>query len=197
MTAAITGLILSGGLGSRMGGVDKGLQPFRDEPMVAHVVRRLRPQVASLLINANQTIERYADFGFPVVSDDIAGYAGPLAGMHAGLAICETPLLATAPCDSPFLPDDLVRRLHEALDRADADLAVPVVDGRAHPVFCLMRRHLLPGLTQFLAHGDRKVGLWHASLKLAKVPFDDQPDAFANINTLDELSALSRQPDAS
>lgn len=191
MNDAVTGLILAGGLGRRMGGVDKGLQPFRGEPMVVQVIRRLQPQVQAIVLNANQNTDRYALFGHPVVRDEIAGFAGPLAGIHAGLRACTTPLLATGPCDSPFMPEDLVERLHAALDSAQADIAVAEAAGRSHPVFSLMRLHVLPGLTQFLESGDRKVGLWHSTLKRVKVPFDDQPDAFANINTLDELTALS------
>ncbi|WP_374339712.1 molybdenum cofactor guanylyltransferase MobA [Methyloversatilis sp.] len=193
----ITGLVLAGGLGRRMGGVDKGLQDFRGEAMVAHAIRRLAPQVDALIINANQNIERYAAFGHPVVADAIAGYAGPLAGLHAGLSACTTPLLVTCPCDSPFLPLDLVARLRAALAREGADLAVAITGDQPHPVFSLVRAHALPGLTQFLEGGGRKVDLWYSALKVVEVPFDDNPDAFANINTLTELASLEARPDAS
>ncbi|MDP3874135.1 molybdenum cofactor guanylyltransferase MobA [Methyloversatilis sp.] len=195
MSAGITGLVLAGGLGRRMGGIDKGLQEFRGEPMVAQVIRRFAPQVDALIVNANQNIERYAAFGHPVVPDVITGYAGPLAGLHAGLNACRTPLLVTSPCDSPFLPLDLVARLHEALEREGADLAVARTGEQSHPVFSLVRRHVLPGLTDFLDGGGRKVDLWYSALKVVEVSFDDQPDAFANINTLNELAALAVRPD--
>ncbi|MBL8474989.1 MAG: molybdenum cofactor guanylyltransferase [Methyloversatilis sp.] len=195
MSAGITGLVLAGGLGRRMGGIDKGLQAFRGEPMVAQVIRRFAPQVDALIVNANQNIERYAAFGHPVVPDVITGYAGPLAGLHAGLHACRTPLLVTSPCDSPFLPLDLVARLHEALERDGADLAVARTGAQSHPVFSLVRRHVLPGLTDFLDGGGRKVDLWYSALKVVEVSFDDQPDAFANINTLNELAALAVRPD--
>ena len=195
MNAGITGLVLAGGLGRRMGGIDKGLQAFRGEPMVAQVIRRIAPQVDALIVNANQNIERYAAFGHPVVPDVITGYAGPLAGLHAGLHACRTPLLVTSPCDSPFLPLDLVARLHEALEREGADLAVARTGEQSHPVFSLVRRHVLPGLTDFLDGGGRKVDLWYSALKVVEVSFDDQPDAFANINTLNELAALAVRPD--
>lgn len=195
MSAGITGLVLAGGLGRRMGGIDKGLQEFRGEPMVAQVIRRFAPQVDALIVNANQNIERYAEFGHPVVPDVITGYAGPLAGLHAGLNACRTPLLVTSPCDSPFLPLDLVARLHEALEREGADLAVARTGEQSHPVFSLVRRHVLPGLTDFLDGGGRKVDLWYSALKVVEVSFDDQPDAFANINTLNELAALAVRPD--
>ena len=195
MSAGITGLVLAGGLGRRMGGIDKGLQAFRGEPMVAQVIRRFAPQVDALIVNANQNIERYAAFGHPVVPDVITGYAGPLAGLHAGLHACRTPLLVTSPCDSPFLPLDLVARLHEALERDGADLAVARTGAQSHPVFSLVHRHVLPGLTDFLDGGGRKVDLWYSALKVVEVSFDDQPDAFANINTLNELAALAVRPD--
>lgn len=195
MKEGITGLVLAGGLGRRMGGIDKGLQAFRGEPMVAQVIRRFAPQVDALIVNANQNVERYAAFGHPVVPDVITGYAGPLAGLHAGLNACRTPLLVTSPCDSPFLPLDLVARLRDALEREAADLAVARTGEQSHPVFSLVHRHVLPGLTDFLDGGGRKVDLWYSALKVVEVSFDDQPDAFANINTLNELAALSVRPD--
>ncbi|MDP3453869.1 molybdenum cofactor guanylyltransferase MobA [Methyloversatilis sp.] len=195
MKEAITGLVLAGGLGRRMGGIDKGLQDFRGRPMVSHVIERLAPQVDALIVNANQNSERYAAFGYPVIPDAIAGYAGPLAGMHAGLNACRTPLLVTSPCDSPFLPADLVARLGEALEREGADLAVARTGEQSHPVFSLVHRHVLPGLTDFLDGGGRKVDLWYSALKVVEVSFDDQPDAFVNINTLNELAALTARPD--
>ncbi|MFN3984633.1 MAG: molybdenum cofactor guanylyltransferase MobA [Rhodocyclaceae bacterium] len=185
--APITGVILAGGQGSRMGGVDKGLVPLRGRPMVDWVIERLRPQVDALLINANQNTERYAAFGHPVFPDDIAGFAGPLAGLHAALARATTPLVATAPCDSPFLPTDLVSRLHAALIADDAQLAVAHTFAQAHPVFCLCRRDVLPHLADFLAGGGRKIDRWYASLRVVAVQFDDQEEAFRNINTRDEL----------
>ena len=185
----ITGLILAGGLGRRMGGRDKGLQPFRGKPMAAWAIERLAPQVDALLINANQNLEAYAAFGYPVVPDRIAGFAGPLAGLHTGLLACETPLLVTAPCDSPFLPEDLVARLHDALEAAGANLAVAKTGEQPHPVFSLVRREVLDGLTAFLEAGGRKVDAWYAALKVAEVPFPDER-AFANINTLEELNEL-------
>ncbi|MDP3538510.1 MAG: molybdenum cofactor guanylyltransferase MobA [Azonexus sp.] len=185
--AAITGVILAGGLGRRMGGVDKGLQLLNGQPMVAHVAARLAPQVDELLINANQNSERYADFGYRVVPDQIPDFAGPLAGLHAALSAATHPLVATAPCDSPFLTADLVFRLFSALTAAQADLAVARTFDQPHPVFCLCRRDLLPHLTDYLASGKRKMGDWHAMLKLVEVAFDDEAEAFENINTREEL----------
>ncbi len=189
-TSQITGLILAGGRGSRMGNVDKGLQLFRGAPMAMHVMLRLAPQVGPLMINANQNIGPYEGFGVPVWPDQMPDFAGPLAGLQTGLAHCETPYLATAPCDSPFLPDDLVARLYAGLEEWEADLAVAVTgeggERRAQPVFCLMKNSLLPHLTAFLQDGGRKIDRWYATLNVIEVPFPDEA-AFRNINTVEEL----------
>ncbi len=186
----VTGVVLAGGQGSRMGGVDKGLQPFRGKPMVAHAVERLGAQVDELLINANRNPEAYAAFGHRVIADEIEGFAGPLAGFERGLAHAAGTLVVTAPCDSPFLPLDLVARLRAALETADAQLAVAKTGDQAHPVFSLMRRDVHDSLRQFLSSGERKIDRWYAALAVVEVPFDDNPDAFLNINTRAELDSL-------
>ena len=183
----ITGVVLAGGLGRRMGGVDKGLQRLRGKPMVQWVVERFAPQVDEILINANQNLEAYGGFGHRVIPDEIGGFAGPLAGLHRGLSEARHELVATVPCDSPFLPEDLVARLHAALQAHDADLAAARTGDQPHPVFCLCRRSVLPGLTDFLAGGGRKIDAWYSALKVVEVAFDDEADAFSNINTQDEL----------
>jgi molybdopterin-guanine dinucleotide biosynthesis protein A len=186
---AITGIVLAGGMGRRMGGVDKGLVALGDRPLVAHVIARLAPQVGALLINANQNLDRYAAFGAPVVADAVGGFAGPLAGLHAGMTRATTPYVVTVPCDSPFLPDDLVARLAAGLAAAGAQLAVARTFDQPHPVFALARRDLLPHLTAFLDGGGRKIDAWYASLEVVEVAFDDEADAFRNINTAAELAA--------
>jgi len=182
---AVSGIVLAGGLGRRMGGVDKGLQPLHGKPMVEWVLERLRPQVGEILINANQNAERYAAFGHRVVPDAIGGYAGPLAGLHAGLKAAQHPLVATVPCDSPFLPEDLVKRLHRHL--GDNDLAGAKTGEQAHPVFVMTKKSIVTNLEAFLSSGGRKIDAWYASLKVVEVSFDDEADAFRNINTLEEL----------
>jgi molybdopterin molybdotransferase len=189
--ASISGLILAGGRGTRMGHVDKGLQPFRGKPMASHVLERLAPQVASVAINANQNLDTWAGFGVPVWADDTPGFAGPLAGLEAGMRRASGPYLLTAPCDSPFLPHDLAERLFEAMQREGADLAFaatqePGMLRQPHPVFCLVKTKLLPVLSAYLAAGGRKMDGWYRDLKAVEVLFDDA-DAFRNINTLDEL----------
>jgi len=185
---AVTGVVLAGGLGRRMGGVDKGLQPLGDKPMVAWVIERLSPQVDQLIINANQNADAYGRFGFSVVADRVPGFAGPLAGLHAGLSAAAHPLVVTAPCDSPFLPRDLVERLRAELLAADAELAVARTFEQAHPVFSLVRRDVLDHLAAFLEGGGRKIDQWYGELRTVEVAFDDQAEAFSNINTPEELA---------
>ncbi len=182
-----TGLVLAGGQGRRMGGVDKGLQLLRERPMVEWVLERLAPQVADILINANQNQEVYARYGHPVFGDEIGGFAGPLAGLHAGLKRAARPYVLTVPCDSPFLPMDLQARLHRAATEANADLAVAKTGDQPHPVFALVRTAVLPHLEAFLQNGGRKIDAWYATLKVVEVPFDDEAEAFSNINTREEL----------
>ncbi|WP_454731890.1 MULTISPECIES: molybdenum cofactor guanylyltransferase MobA [Cupriavidus] len=194
----ITGLILAGGRGSRMGGTDKGLQPFRGTPMTAHTLARLAPQVGGVLISANRNLAAYASFGVPVVTDaapdSAPEFAGPLAGMLAGLRQCRTGWLLTSPCDSPCLPADLAARLAAAIEAQGADMAIPVtVDAagrrQTQQVFCLMPATARDSLAAYLAGGGRRIETWAASHRLAEVLFEDA-GAFANINTLDELRAL-------
>jgi molybdopterin-guanine dinucleotide biosynthesis protein A len=170
-----------------MGTVDKGLVPLAGRPMVAHVLERLAPQVDDILINANQHTAEYAAFGHRVIADTIGGFAGPLAGLQVGLANAAHSLVATVPCDSPFLPADLVSRLAAALEAAGCQLAVARTFDQPHPVFALVRRAVLPHLTHYLEGGGRKIDAWYSALRIVEVPFDDEADAFRNINTLDEL----------
>lgn len=185
----VTGIVLAGGQGRRMGGVDKGLVELDGKALAGHVIARLAPQVGTVIVNANQNAERYAAFGYTVVPDAVGGFAGPLAGLHAGMLRAQGAYVATAPCDSPYLPDDLVARLAAALVDADAQLAVAKTFDQPHPVFALVRRDTLAHLTDFLAAGGRKIDLWYASLRYVEVPFDDEADAFRNINTREELRA--------
>ncbi len=186
----VTGVVLAGGLGQRMGGVDKGLVHFRGHPMAKMVIERFAPQVDELLINANRNADTYASFGYRVIPDALPGFAGPLAGLQAGLMAATHELVASVPCDSPFLPDDLIARLQSALLAKNAQLAVAVAEGRAQPVFCLCRRDVLSQLTRFLQHGGRKMHAWHGSLNVVEVNFDHVAEAFSNINTSQELDAV-------
>jgi len=189
----VTGIVLAGGQGRRMGGVDKGLQPLDGRPMAQWAIERLAPQVETIVVNANQNLEAYRRFGHPVVSDAVGGYAGPLAGLHAGLQAARTELVVTVPCDSPFLPADLVARLAQALRANDAQLAVAKTGDQPHPVFSLVRRDVLPHLEAFLAGGGRKIDAWYATLRVVEVSFDDQVNAFSNINTREELAGFETE----
>lgn len=173
-----------------MGGVDKGLQMLRGRPMAQWVLERFAPQVDEVLINANQNLDAYARFGYRVIPDKIGGFAGPLAGLQRGLAEARHDLVATVPCDSPFLPQDLVARLYSAMRQRGAEVAVAKTGDQPHPVFCLCRKEVLAGLTAFLAGGGRKIDAWYATLKVTEVLFDDEAEAFSNINTEAELNSF-------
>jgi len=189
MKEQITGVVLAGGRGQRMGGVDKGLQELGGRPLVQWVLERLAPQVGTVLISANRNLPRYRQFGCTVLADSAAGFLGPLAGLQTALAHTTTRFLVAVPCDSPLLPTDLVQRLSDGMVRDGAELAVARTGSQVQRTFCMVRRDILPTLDAFLASGDRKVGLWLASLNVIEVGFDDEAEAFSNINTTDELSA--------
>ena len=202
---AITGVILAGGRGSRMGGVDKGLQNFNGVPLALHTLLRLGPQVGEIMINANRNLAAYESFGVPVWPDStgLGEYAGPLAGFMTGMERCATPYMLTVPCDTPLFPHDLVARLADAFSQQDADFAVaaaPEEDGqlRPQPVFCLMRTGMLESLMRFTQAGGRKIDAWTAQHKTVQVPFNqvgDDARGFYNANTLAELHQLeSRLP---
>ena len=198
--AEITGIILAGGRGSRMGGADKGLQNFNGVPLALHTLLRLAPQVGEVMINANRNLAAYESFGVPVWPDaaGLGDFSGPLAGFLTGLERCETPYLLTVPCDTPLFSPDLVERLAQALERENADIAVvtaPEEDGqlRPQPVFCLLRTRLLESLMLFTTSGGRKIDAWTAQHKTVLVPFNlpgDDARAFFNANTLAELHQL-------
>jgi molybdopterin-guanine dinucleotide biosynthesis protein A len=194
----ITGLVLAGGRGSRMGGVDKGLQNFNGVPLALHTLLRLQPQVAEVLVNANRNLSAYESFGASVWPDALPDFAGPLAGFLTGLEQAGTEWIVTVPCDTPLFPSDLVARLAAAAQAQDAEIAMasgPEQDGqlRTQPVFCLLRRDLLESLVRFTQGGGRKIDAWTAQHRTVVVPFDrpgDDPRAFFNANTLAELRDL-------
>jgi molybdopterin molybdotransferase len=197
----ITGLILAGGRGTRMGRVDKGLMPFRGSTLVRHVLQRLGQQVGPLLVNANQNLPAYRGLGAPVLADELAGFEGPLAGLQTGLRHCATAYLASTPCDSPLLPTDMVARLAAALVAEGADVAIAVTDEtdpggqpyrQRHPVFSLMKTAVLGQLDAYLHEGGRRMDGWYGPLKVAEVLFEDGA-GFRNINTLDQLRAAEAQ----
>jgi molybdopterin-guanine dinucleotide biosynthesis protein A len=189
----ITGLILAGGRGSRMGGVDKGLQNHRGIPLAMHALMRLERQVGHIMINANRNLGAYDAFGVPVWPDALADYSGPLAGFLAGLERCETHYLVTVPCDTPDFPEDLVERLAAALEANDAEIAMAATRSaegtQVQPVFCLMHTSVMESLVRFTQAGQRKIDKWTAQHRCVEVPFDDEA-AFFNANTMQELQSL-------
>lgn len=198
----ITGMVLAGGRGSRMGGVDKGLQPFQGTSLAQHVLQRLQPQVGACMINANRNLNTYASFGVPVHADTLADYAGPLAGFVSGLMHCTSAWLLTVPCDSPRLPMDLAQRMAHTAYQHGADIVLAAApeagrDGmlqlRPQPVFALLHTRLLGSLQDFIQAGGRKIDSWTALHTQALCAFDlpgDDVHAFANANTLQELHVL-------
>ncbi|MEQ6917302.1 molybdenum cofactor guanylyltransferase MobA [Halomonas aquatica] len=198
----LTGLILAGGQGRRMGGRDKGLEPFAGRPLVAHVRERLAGRVAEVLINANRNAETYAPLADRVIADAKDGYQGPLMGIYSGLRAATTPWLVVVPCDSPALPQDLVIRLvagigrsegeNEGKNEGECDIAVAFDGERLHPVVALMRTSLADDLSEALAEGERKIDRWYARHAWCRVDVSDCPDAFANLNTDEEKQRLER-----
>ena len=194
--AQITGMVLAGGRGSRMGGVDKGLQAFRGMPLAMNALFRLQPQVGETMINANRNLSAYESMGVPVWPDALPDYPGPLAGFLAGLERCETPYLVVVPCDTPLFPEDLVERLGEAFDDDETtEIAVAATreggELQAQPVFCMMRSTLMESLVRFVTAGQRKIDRWTAQHATRLVEFADAA-AFANANTSEELQDLQR-----
>ncbi len=190
---SITGVVLAGGLGRRMSadghGTDKGLVTWRGQPLVAHAIARLAPQVASLLVNANRSLDDYRRFGWPVIADAIDGFAGPLAGVASALRAAETPWVLSVPCDSPLLPLNLAERLAAAAIERGTRVAVARTPDGAQPVFLLVARSLEPHLSAWLTAGGRKIDAWYRELDPAFADFADA-SAFRNINTREDLDAL-------
>jgi molybdopterin-guanine dinucleotide biosynthesis protein A len=190
----ITGLILAGGRAQRMGGIDKGLIPFLEKPLIQSTIERLQPQVGGILINANRNITKYATYGYPVLMDETPDFSGPLAGFMVGLKACKTRYLLTAPCDSPLLPVDLANKMGQEMESKTLELVYASskdLTGKVwtQPVFCLMRADVLPSLETFLANGDLKIDRWFHHLRSGTVVFEDG-NAFANVNTPEELKHL-------
>jgi molybdopterin-guanine dinucleotide biosynthesis protein A len=192
----ITGLILAGGRAQRMGGIDKGLIPFHGKPLIESAISRLKPQVSTILINANRSITKYSHYGYPVLMDETPDFSGPLAGFSVGLKHCKTPYLLTSPCDSPLLPVDLAKKMAAQLEDKDLELVFASSkedDGKiwSQPVFCLMKSNLQDSLDAFLSKGDLKIDRWFKELRSGTVVFENS-QAFANVNTLEELAALEK-----
>jgi molybdenum cofactor guanylyltransferase len=193
---SISSIILSGGRATRMNGVDKGLVMLQQKPLIAHVIVRLKPQVDEIFINANREIGQYQAFGLPVLQDENAEFIGPLAGFSLGLQHAKHDYVLTVPCDSPLLPLDLAQRLLNSMLVSRMDIACASSDGNTHPVFCMMKKSVLPSLTTFLAQGECKVSAWQKSQNYIEVDFSDCSEAFTNLNTFEDLAALETKLNA-
>lgn len=192
-SADVTGVILAGGQARRMGGSDKGLIELAGRPMIEHVLARLEPQVEALLINANRNLDRYRSYGHPVIPDREGDFHGPLAGMASAMAAAHTRYILTAPCDSPLLPHALAARALEVLQQTGADIAVAHDGERLQPVFALIPVALHSSLEHALEQQERKIDRWYGRHKVAGVDFSDDPQAFRNINTPEDLEELAGQ----
>ena len=192
-TRGTTAVILAGGMARRMGGQDKGLIEINGRPMIEYIIDALKPQVDHILINANRNIEQYQRYGYPVVRDMMGDYFGPLVGMASGLQACDSDLILTVPCDSPFVPPVLAARLNTALIENQADISVANDSERMQPVFALIRKHLLDSLLAYLNDGGRKIDTWYAEHEMALADFSDWPDAFININTPEDKALVENK----
>ena len=186
--STVTGVILAGGQGRRMGGQDKGLIPYRQRPLISHIIMLLKPQVDTIIINANRNIEQYHEYRYPIIEDTLTNFCGPLAGMLSAMQSCETDFILTCPCDSPQLSPQLRQRLMETLLANQADIAVAHDGDRLQPVFCLIPRRLAEHLENYLEQGERKIDLWFAQHNTVAVDFSDQADSFINFNRPEDLA---------
>lgn len=184
----ITAVILAGGKARRMGGEDKGLIELHGKPLLDYIIAGLRPQAGYIIVNANRNLDRYREFGYPVVADVMGNFFGPLVGMATGMQVAATPFVLAVPCDSPFVPAQLCNTLRLAMEQADAEISVAHDGVRMQPVFALLRSELLPNLLSYLDEGGRKIDTWYARHRLALADFSASPDVFLNLNTpLDRL----------
>ena len=190
---AMTAVILAGGKARRMAGRDKGLISIAGKPMIEYVIEAISPQISHLLINANRSQNDYAHYGFPVIADAPAGFHGPLAGMASALQVTETAYMLALPCDSPYAPCDLAQRLYESLLSENAEISVAHDGRRLQPVFCLLKRSLLPSMRAYLESGERKIDRWFARHNMAITDFSDKRQAFININSREDIVRIEAE----
>jgi len=189
----ITAVILAGGKGRRMDGNDKGLVELSNRPLIEHVIDAIEPQVEKIIVNANRNHEKYAHYGYPVISDTLDDYQGPLAGFYSAMKQSTTSHIVTLPCDGPLLPGDLVERLIDALADNNAEIAVVHDGDRMQPVYSLIPATLTDSLNAFLDSGERKIDLWYKQHRVALADYSDCPEAFRNINTAEQRDKLQNE----
>ncbi len=188
----VTAVILAGGKGRRLQGSDKGLVPFKQRPMIEHILEMISPQVSNIIINANRNQQTYADYGYPVISDEMSDFQGPLAGFAVAMSKVTTSHILTLPCDGPFISTDYVTRMIEVLNEDQAELAIAHDGERMQPVHALIPVNLLDSLLEFLQTGDRKIDRWYAKHCYTFADFSGTPNIFQNINTESQLQTLSK-----
>ena len=186
----ITGVILAGGLARRMGRIDKGLILIHGKPLIEFIIEAVKPQVDTLIINANRNKEIYEKYGHAVISDSYGDYQGPLAGMSSCMAVVDSEYILTVPCDSPFIPSNLGDRLYRQLKKGHADISVATNGRRIQPVFALINVKLRDSLLAFLDRGERRMDKWYSEQKMIKTDFSDEKQTFVNINTPEKLSMV-------
>ncbi len=189
----VTGVILAGGEARRMGGQDKGLLELSGKPMIEYVIKTIKPQVNSIIVSANRNLSKYMDYGFPVISDSFTGYNGPLAGIASCMRVIETILMLSVPCDTPFVPNDLVKRLYKQMEKKQADISVAHDGNRMQPVFSLIKTELFDSLSDFLNRDERKIDRWFAQHKIAITDFSDKPETFININKPEDINQIESE----
>ena len=189
----ITAVILAGGKARRMNGEDKGLIELLGRPLLDYIIAGLRPQVGGILVNANRNLDRYRDFGYPVVEDMLGDYFGPLVGMATGMQTAGTPLLMTVPCDTPFVPAGLAETLYRAMASSSAEICVAHDGDRLQPVYALLRCDLLPDLLAYLHGGGRKIDTWYEQHRMALADFSATPEVFLNLNTPEDKQRLEQK----
>ena len=189
----VTAVILAGGKGRRMDGKDKGLVELANRPLIEYVIDAIKPQVETIILNANRNQEQYSQYGYPVISDALLDYQGPLAGFISALKSSTTSHIVTLPCDGPFLPKDLVERLVLALTDSEAEIAVAHDGDRMQPVYSLIPTTLINSLSSFLDTGERKIDLWYKQHRVALADFSDCPEKFRNINTAEQRDRLQNE----
>jgi molybdopterin-guanine dinucleotide biosynthesis protein A len=189
----VTAVILAGGKGRRMDGKDKGLVELANRPLIEYVIDAIKPQVETIILNANRNQEQYSQYGYQVISDALLDYQGPLAGFISALKSSTTSHIVTLPCDGPFLPKDLVARLILALTDSEAEIAVAHDGDRMQPVYSLIPTTLINSLSHFLDTGERKIDLWYKQNRVALADFSDCPEKFRNINTAEQRDRLQNE----
>jgi len=189
----VTAVILAGGKGSRMDGKDKGLVALANRPLIEYVIDAIKPQTETLILNANRNQEQYSHYGYPVISDSLDDFQGPLAGYYSALKCAETSHIVTLPCDGPLLPSDLVERLILALNKNNAEIAVAHDGERMQPVYSLIPITLSDSLKSFLDTGERKIDIWYKQHRIALADFSDCPQTFRNINTTEQRDRLQSE----